>query len=331
MASTRSKGIQKFKGSQCSQFGQLVSSIEEDINRKKFLYERTNKLKKEEDELTFNINTNNAIKQKNNENKDKNNIRIDRNKKAVKRNDNKITKNEKEIQRKETKFDENEIAIKKMQEQKKAIKLQTENATLQTDHNKLKKKIKKLIEENNGLEIRKKELETKNEELEIINEELLKDAEQLHNANMDLIDATLELENQIKCFKSRINKIREEIANLQKPEKEQWFAGFDNFKQETQAASSFAGDPLLWKKHIQYFFVDDKIFGASKDFIPGLFVYPAFQKLCSENIETVLQYDCKLYSVTKRLFDLDPIFFANETEFQVKVLEILGDIFLVQI
>ena len=81
----------------------------------------------------------------------------------------------------------------------------------------------------------------------------------------------------------------------------------------------------------QYFFIDDRNFGT-KDFIPGLFVYPAFQKLCSENIKPVVsRRDCNLYSITKRLFDLDAISFESEAEFQKKVIELLnGDIFKVK-
>ena len=102
------------------------------------------------------------------------------------------------------------------------------------------------------------------------------------------------------------------------------YVNFNLFKDDTNAPSTFAKYQGLWKKHVKYFIVDDNTFGASKDFIPGLFVYPAFQKLCKENIKPVASYDCNLYAITKRMFDLDPFSFEKEVAtFQHKMAEIL--------
>ena len=124
----------------------------------------------------------------------------------------------------------------------------------------------------------------------------------------------------MKRYKNEIEELKEPGSSLEK-----WIIGFNEFKKETKAATNFASDTSLWQKHVEYFFIDDNVFGTKK-FISGLFVYPAFQKLCSENIKPVVQYDCNLYSVTKRLFDLDPISCVNEAEFQSKIVAILNDI-----
>ena len=279
-----------------------------------------------------------------------------KNTETSKKNEIKINENEIKIKENEIKIKKNEIKIKDYKKQKKEIKLQTGNEKLPTDHNKLKKKIEKLRKENSELrkenselriensELRKEnselriekekennELQIKIDELQITNNNLQKNIDKRLQENADLKIVTNELQTQNTIFGNKIDQIKKEIAELGKSGSatELWYVSFANFKQETKAASTFAKEIWLWEKYVQYFFIDDNVFGK-KDFIPGLFVYPAFQKLCSENIETVSQYDCNLYSVTKRLFDLNPVMFVNEAEYQEKILDILGDIFTVQ-
>ena len=74
------------------------------------------------------------------------------------------------------------------------------------------------------------------------------------------------------------------------------------------------------------FFVDDNIFDDHKNFIPGLFIHPAFQQLCKENINPVEEqtYDDDLHAITKNLFDLDPFSCTNESNLQKKMIKILN-------
>ena len=101
---------------------------------------------------------------------------------------------------------------------------------------------------------------------------------------------------------------------------------FIQFKEVTKSPSTFAGDRKLWKEHVGQFFVDDNIFDDHKKFIPGLFIHPAFQQLCKENINPVEDqtYDDDLHAITESLFDLDPFSCTNEGDFQKKMIKILN-------
>ena len=158
----------------------------------------------------------------------------------------------------------------------------------------IEKNIEKLEEENR--ELTKVELAQKE-----IKKQTVEKIEKLKKANMDL-----EIDIEV-------------IRHLRNHD-------FRQFKQDTKSPSTFAGDKKLWKEHVGQFFVDDNIFDDHKNFIPGLFIHPAFQQLCKENINPVEEqtYDDDLHAITKSLFDLDPFSCKNESDLQKIMIKILN-------
>ena len=72
---------------------------------------------------------------------------------------------------------------------------------------------------------------------------------------------------------------------------------FRQFKQDTKSPSTFAGDKKLWQEHVGQFFVDDNIFDDHKNFIPGLFIHPAFQQLCNAMSKRMMMIYLQLQKV----------------------------------
>ena len=240
-----------------------------------------------------------------------NNTIFNQNWEAFYENKNKITENEQKILQNKEKIVKN----------KKKIEQQTGKEIIKADNKNLKKKNKDLQTLNGELQTKNKDLQTKNEELQTKTEQIRTNISALQQVNLDLTIENGDLNIKMKRYKNEIEELKEPGSIIGK-----WIIGFDAFKKATKAPKTFASETLLWQKHVEYFLTSDNAFGRKKFFISGLFVYPAFQKLCSENIKPVEQHDCNLYSVTKRLFDLDPFPCVNEAEFQSKIIDILSDI-----